>query len=388
MATKGRTHRPAGDGSIYQRRSDGRWVAAITVLGHGQKYLYARTKEEARQKLREALRKQEQGLPVTVKRQTVAQYLDQWLEDAVRPSVRPRTYASYAQMVRLHVKPALGHHQLAQLTPQHVQAFIKAKSASRSQKSGAPLAPRTVNYLRAILRQALNQAVKWDLVTRNVAQPASPVRAEQRKARRLTADECRALLIAARGDRLEALYVVTLAAGLRQGEALGLEWSDVDLDRGTLTLRTQLQRIDGQYELDPLKTDRSLRALPLLPLAVDVLRGHRARQNEERLVAGSTWQNDRSLIFTTRQGAPLNARVAVSNFKALLKRADVPDITFHGLRHSCASLLAYLNVHPSVIQAILGHSTSRLTMDVYTHVDPSMLRDAADRMQRLLSVST
>jgi integrase len=164
-----------------------------------------------------------------------------------------------------------------------------------------------------------------------------------------------------------------------------LQWSDVDLDSGTLTLRMQLQRIDGEYDLNLLKTHRSRRVLPLLPLAVEALRAHRTRQLEERLVSGANWQNDRDLIFTTKDGAPLNARVAVSKFKALLKRAELPDVTFHGLRHSCASLLAYLNVHPSVLMAILGHSTSRLTMDLYTHVDPSLLRDAAVKMQALLA---
>ncbi len=179
--------------------------------------------------------------------------------------------------------------------------------------------------------------------------------------------------------------MVTLATGIRQGEALGLHWGDVDLDQGTLTLRTQLQRVDGKYDLEPLKTERSRRVLPLLPLAVDSLRRHHTQQIEERLVSGPDWQNERDLIFTTRDGAPLNARVAVSKFKALLRRADLPDVTYHGLRHSCASLLAYLDVHPSVIMAILGHSTSRLTMDLYTHVDPSLLRDAAVKMQDLLA---
>jgi integrase len=376
-APKGKSHRGAREGSIYQRKSDGRWVAAITVPGKGQRSLYARTREEARQKLREAVRKQEQGLPVSVKRHMVGEFLDMWLEEAVKPSVRPRTYDSYTQMVRLHIKPTLGHYQLAQLTPQDVQKFLRHKLAAK-------LSPRTVQYLRAILRIALNQAVQWDMVTRNVAALTKPPRPQRHETRTLNPEQSIALLQGARGDRLEALYVVTLVTGIRQGEVLGLRWSDVDLEAGTITLRKQLQRIDRQYVLTEPKTSNSRRVLPLLPLAVDALRSHRKRQTEERLVAGPAWHNEYELVFTTVAGSPLHWRVVVVRFKALLKHAGLPPVRFHDLRHSCASLLAYLNVHPSVIMAVLGHSTYKLTMDLYTHVDPAALRDAAEKMQVLL----
>lgn len=377
-------HRGAGEGSIYRRRSDGRWVAAITVPGKGQKYLYGKTKEEARRKLREALRNQEHGLPVATRRQSVSQFLTRWLEESIKPSVRPRTYASYAQMVRLHIDPLVGHHQLALLTPQDVQAFLRQKSETKSQREDARLSPRTVQYLRAILRQALGQAMVWGLVTRNVAALTRSPRVEQYEAVTLRPEHAIALLEAARGDRLEALYVLTLVTGIRQAEALGLRWTDVDLEAKTLRLRAQLQRVDGEYELNSPKTSGSRRALPLLPLAVEALREHRDRQFFERQAAGADWTNEHDLVFTTANGAPLNARVAVSGFKSVLKRAELPDVRFHDLRHSCASLLAYLNVHPSVIMTILGHSTWRLTMDVYTHVDQELLLDAADKMQRLL----
>ena len=266
-----------------------------------------------------------------------------------------------------------------------MQAFLKQKSETTGQKSSGKLSPRTVQYLRAVLRQALNQALKWDQVSRNVAELATPPRSVHRDARYLNARQAIALLEAARGDRLEALYALALTTGLRQSEVLGIRWADVDLEGNTLTLRQQLQRIGGRYELNEPKTVRSRRVLPLLPLAVDALRAHRARQVEERLAAGPAWKGELDLVFTTSRGAPLNARVAVSRFKALLKKVGLPeDVRFHDLRHSCASLLAHLGIHPNVVMAILGHSTSRLTMDLYTHVDPSLLRDAAAKMQGLL----
>jgi integrase len=260
-APKGKSHRGAREASIYQRKSDGRWVAAITVPGKRQRFLYARTREEARQKLRDAVRKQEQGLPIAVKRRTVGEFLDTWLEEAVKPSVRPRTYDSYAQMVRLHINPALGHYQLGQLTPEGVQGFLRDKLLAK-------LSPRTVQYLRAILRIGLNQALQWDMVTRNVAALTKPPRPERHETRTLNPEQAITLLQAARGDRLEALYVVTLVTGIRQGEVLGLRSSDLDLDAGTITLRKQLQRIDRQYVLTDPKT-----SIPPRPTLVAPSRG-------------------------------------------------------------------------------------------------------------------
>jgi integrase len=187
--------------------------------------IFGKTQREVREKLTAALRAIDQGEAPITERQTVAQFLDRWLTDVAKPTVRPKTYHSYAALVRLHLAPALGHHQLSKLGPEHVQRMMNQKLASG-------LSPRTVQYLRAVLRRALGQALKWGLVARNVATLVDPPRVVQAEIRPLDPDEARRFLAAVRGDRLEALYAVALALGLR--------WQDIDLDAGVLHVRVAL----------------------------------------------------------------------------------------------------------------------------------------------------
>ena len=187
-----------------------------------------------------------------------------------------------------------------------------------------------------------------------------------------------------RGERLEALYAVALAAGLRQGEALGLHWSDVDLETGTLTVRQTLQRVAGKLELGEAKTDRSPRTLHLPGFAVEALRCHKIRQLEERLQAGPMWQ-DRGLVFTTHTGGPIAKENFRRTWARLLKRAALPAIRFHDLRHSCASLLRAQGADARLIMEILGHSQISTTLDVYTHLFQPAGKDAAGRLDAALS---
>ncbi len=378
----GSKKRGQGEGTIRQR-ADGRWEAMYTyhdATGHmKRRSLYGKTQREVREKLTAALRALDQGDAPITDRQTVAQFLDRWLADVVKPSVRPKTYHSYAQLVRLHLKPALGRHQLAKLLPQHVQGMMNDKLA-------AGLSPRTVQYLRAVLRRALGQALKWGLVARNVATLVDPPRSERHEMQALNPSQAGQFLEAARGDRLEALYRVALSLGLRQGEILGLRWEDVDFDAGTMRVRVQLQRIDGKPRLVDLKTVKSRRTVALPAALVMALKAHRMHQLEERLLAGGRWQ-DWGLVFTSTIGTPLDARNLTTRYKALLKRAGLPDVRFHDLRHSCASLLIAQGVPPRVVMEILGHSQISLTLNTYTHVLLDAQRQAADVMDRLFGTA-
>jgi integrase len=367
------------EGSIH-KRSDGRWVGVLH-LGYidgkrQRKYIYGKTQRDVQAQLTAARAAQQQGQRPTSGRLTVAQYLSRWLTDSVQPSVRPRTYASYAQLVRLHLAPGLGRTQLAQLQPHDVQTFMNRKLASG-------LSPRTVQYLHAILRRALGQALKWGLVHRNVAKLVDPPRVRRPEIHPLTPEQARAFLDAARGDRLEALYSVALAIGLRQGEALGLRWEHIDLDGGELRVRVALQRIAGKLQLVEPKTRQSRRTIPLPQVAVNALRAHRVSQLEERLLAGDRWV-DTGLVFCTPKGTPLDARNVTRRFQKLLKQTDLPHQRFHDLRHTCATLLLVQGVPPRVVMEILGHSQISLTMDTYTHVVPALKREAASRMDALL----
>ena len=294
------TRRGHGEGSIYQR-GDGLWCTAVD-LGYvngkrKRKYIYGQTRKEVADKLKVVLRDQQLGLPITTERQTVEQFLTRWLTDVVEASVRPRTFESYSSTARLHIIPALGRLELTKLTAQHVQALLRTKS-----REG--LSAQSVRNVRAVLRIALNQAVRWDLIPRNVATLVSPPRAERHEVPTFTPEEARQFLAAARGDRLEALFTVALALGLRQGEAFGLRWPDIDLDHGVLRVRTSLQRIHGKLTFTQPKTEKSRRTISLPATTVAALRAHRVRQMEERLAAGSRWE-DHNLVFANTEGKPL-----------------------------------------------------------------------------------
>ena len=201
----------------------------------------------------------------------------------------------------------------------------------------------------------------------------------------MTPEQARAFLDAAHGQRLEALYAVALALGLRQGEALALRWVDLDLDAGFVTVRAGLQRVAGRLVLVEPKTPKSRRTIAAPPIVVAALRAHRSRQLQDRLAAGAAWQ-DLDFVFCTQTGGPLDSRNVTRDFQRSLAKAGLPHMRFHDLRHSCASLLLAQGVHPRVVMETLGHSQIALTLNTYSHVIPVLQREAADRMEAALSV--
>lgn len=213
-----------------------------------------------------------------------------------------------------------------------MDALLRAKSAGG-------LSPRRVAYIRAVLRRALGQALKWNLVSRNVATLVDPPRQVRHEISPLSPDECQRLLVEVRGDRLEALFVVALATGARQGELIGLRWSDLDLDAGTLTVRrARAMQADGSLGFSEPKSEKSRRTISLPAIALVALRAHRLRQLEERLGLGPNWR-DTELVFTTTIGTPLDGAAITHRFQAHLAAAGIPRRRFHDLRHSAATLL-------------------------------------------------
>jgi integrase len=370
------------EGSIYQRESDGKWVGSVSV-DYGlsgkrrRKTVYGKTRKEVSAKLKILLRDQQRGLPIIIERSTVGEFLDKWLENSVKPTVRPRTYASYSDMVRLHITPALGRYQLTKLEPQQVQVFLGAKLDTG-------LSPRTVQYCHAILHRALGQAYKWGLVPRNVASLVDPPRVTRPEVQPLTPDQARQFLASVKGDRLEGLFTILLTLGLRRGEALGLKWADVNLDKKTLVVRASLQRIEGKLTLSETKTDRSHRTLHLPSLTMAALKAHKVRQLEDRLLAGDRWQ-DSGLVFASTVGTPLDPRNINRRFQKALERAGLGHIRLHDLRHSAASLLISQVVHPRAVMEALGHSQISLTMNLYGHVYEQGEEEVANSMDRALT---
>ena len=313
---------------------------------------------------------------VTAQRLTVAALLDQWLESC-KNSIRPMTYVSYEGIVRGHIVPELGTVPIQRLTPQHIDGLL-----ARKLRSG--LSPTRVRYILVVFRVALRRAEKWGLVPRNVAALVAAPKVERQQASSMTLDQARRLLEAASGDRLEGLYCVALALGLRQGEALGLRWRDVDLEHRTLRVDHALQRIEGRLVLTPTKTDRSRRTVAMPATVVEALRRHRAHQREERLAAGGRWPES-DFVFTTIVGTPCDPDNLRRSFRALLKRAALPHFRFHDLRHSAASLLLAQGVAARVVMETLGHSRISVTLDTYSHVTPELQREAATAMDRVFN---
>lgn len=363
------------DGSIFQR-ADGRWAASISLADGKRKTFYGKTRKEVQEKLKVALYEQQQGTLLTGPQQTVEQFLKQWLEDR-RAAIRIRSYERYEELSRLHIIPALGRHQLQKLTAQQVQAFY-------TKKLQEGLSPTTVSGLHALLHKALDDAVRLGAIARNVCDAVSPPRRAHYEIQPLSTEQAQQLLATVDGHPLEALFVLALTTGMRRGEVLALKWQDVNFAQGTLYVRRIFTRRPGNryIEAEP-KTDKSRSSIALAPMVVDRLTQHRVRQLEAKQRAGADWQ-ERDLVFCTSVGTPLNPNKVLDRFKAVLKRADLPEIRFHDLRHSAATMLLSMEVHPKVVQELLGHNQISMTMDIYSHVLPTMQRDAAGKLNDAL----
>jgi integrase len=369
-----------GEGSIT-RRKDGLYMARYTVqtaTGTKRKSLYGKTRNEVSEKLTKAMADRDDGLVFDADNLKVGEYLERWLVDSVLDTVRPTTYERYEQIVRIHVRPALGSVKLKNLTPVHVRGLYR-------EKLEAGLSARTVQYIHVTLHKALKQAVQDGLIPRNATEAVKAPQVRREEMRPLSGDQVKVLLEVARGDRLEALYVLAIHTGLRQGELLGLKWEDVDLESGTLRVRRTLVTAKGGPVLTAPKTKGSRRSVKLTQGAVEALRSHLKHQLQEIDRAGSLWREN-GLMFASESGEPLDRRYLTScRYKALLKRAELPMIRFHDLRHTCATLLLSKNVNPKIVSEMLGHASIAITLDTYSHVLPNMRDQAAAAMEEALS---
>lgn len=371
--------KPSGSGTVY-RRKDGRYEAAVWVTTpNGQrrrKRVYRHTYEEAHEKYVALMRQVHQGYRVATRSQRVDEYLQYWLEEVAKPGVRRTTYAKYETFIRLYLAPGLGKKRLEKLTTADVRAFLNAQRDDG-------VSAHKMQAMHAILRNALQNAMREDLVARNVAALVRIPQAGPREFRPWSVDEAVTFLDSARQHPLYAAFVLVLALGLRRGEVLGIPWDQLDLDDGTVRVRQQLQRVDGELRLTGVKTRRSGRMVPLPDLCIRALRKRKAEQAADRLALGEAWQ-ETGLVFTTRHGTPVEPRNLARTFDLLCERASVRRIRLHDTRHTCASLLAAAGTHPRTIMAILGHSQIGVTTNVYTHVATEDQRAAVGLLGGLL----
>jgi integrase len=376
------SRRANNEGSIHKRERDGRWVATILVgyapSGKPIRKTYVSAKRgEVAEKLKEAMRQHDLGVDLTTEDLTVEAYLLRWLDDAARPTVKESTYMQYRRTVKNHIIPALGRSKLKKLTAMHLNGFYREKLETG-------LAPATVLYMHRVIHKALAQADRWALVVRNVADLVDPPRVAASTVAAFSLEQARAFLVAVRGDRLEALYVVALSVGLRRGEVLALRWEDIDLTNATMSVRRTLTKVEGGWAFAEPKTPSSRRNVKLPAFVVNALDHHKDQQKKEREDA-LHW-SDPGLVFCTEIGTVIDGRNLLAKFKGKLKAAGLkPDeFTFHGLRHSAATLMLALGVQPKVVQETLGHSRIAVTIDLYSHVLPHLQDEAAAKMDALL----
>ncbi len=373
------SRRANGEGSLW-RRTDGRWCGAAyaqTTKGTRKRvYVYGRTRTEAREKLTALQRDLDRGVRVPAENWTVEAYLTHWLETVVRPHKAPKTHQGYELVVRRHILPVLGRKRLRGLSVPDVRNLV---DELREQGMGT----RGVQQTHAVLRNALQSAMRDELVVRNVAKLVQVQTPTYEVGRGLSVAQARTLLRHTRTDRLHALYVLAIYLGLRRGEVLGLRWVDVDLEQEFLSVTHTLQRVGGELRFQPPKTRSSRRTVPLPGPCLEALRAHRVAQDKERLAAGSRWR-DEDMVFATTVGTPIEPDNLSRSWYKVRAVLGEPAPRFHDMRHTCVSLLLAEGAPPHVVQQIIGHSAIDVTMTIYAHASLDEKRTALSRLgQRL-----
>lgn len=353
--------RPHGEGTITYWEEKKLWVAKFTLPNGKRKTKYGKTQKEVKEWLREQIEAVSNGVWVEKENITFSDFIDRYMSDVAAHTLRPKTIESYASLIRIHIKPALGELKLNAIRPDQLQGLY-------SLKLNQGLSKRTVQYIHSIVHKILDQAMKWGLVARNVADMVSAPSPGKKAPQTLTAPQVKRLLEVVKGDRLYPLYVLAVTTGMREGELLGLRWEDVDLGKGVIHVRQAVQQLTGRgLVITEPKTAKSKRTIRLSVYGIDALPN-----------PGS------GLIFHTASGKPIGPRNLIRHFRKACLKAGLPQMPFHSLRHTFASLLLSQNVHPKVVQEMLGHSTITLTLDTYSHMLPDMQDGAVSKMNDLL----
>ena len=370
-------------GSIM-KRGKGSWTVVVDVgrdpVTGKRRQLWRSVKgpkRDADALLAQLVHQRETGIDAPPGRLTVAEFLQRWLTSYAKPNTAPKTYQRYEELVRIHIVPVLGEVPLSKLRPLHVQAVYR--EVNRKGRSA-----RTALHCHRVLREALQHAVKWQLLSRNPADAVDAPRAERYEIPALEADEVRRLLSVAEDNRLGTLIHLAVMTGLRMGELLGLRWRDVDLEHGAIAVRQTCQWLPRQgFIFRSPKTYRSARPVSVPDGIVERLREHRASQLEKRLAAGSAYESH-DLVFANALGTPIHPNTLRDAWIKVAAKAGL-KLRFHDLRHIHASLLLQQGVHPKVVSERLGHSAVGITLDTYSHVVPSLDAEVANRLEEMLA---
>jgi integrase len=328
------------------------------------------TRKEADRKLRDILASIDKGLPVDAGKLSLREMLQRWLRDYVVPNTRARTAERYESDIRLHIDPAIGHIQLSRLSPADIQAM-----EARLLETGK--SARSVQHIHAVLREALKHALRWGLVFRNPAEAVDPPRPSRPEIQPPNADAVWGILEAAKETSYYSALFFMAFTGCRRGEALGLRWTDIDLENCNAAIVQSLQRVKGQgLVFQAPKSAKSRRAISLDSDTIDMLHEHRGKQLLRQVELGGAY-SDQGLVFPGPLGGPIDPSVLTRTFEKLVRRMGLTNTRLHDLRHFHATLLLQQGTNPKIVQERLGHSSFVITMDTYSHVAPGLQKQAS-----------
>ena len=359
--------RSRGEGSLYFLKSKGLWVSNITLPDGTRKVKYGKKQSDVRTHHLTTLNELRQGILPKNDVITVSEFMSNYMETVGKNTLRPRTQEIYASFLKVHINPSLGKIRLTELGPQQLQTFYR-------QKIESGLSKRTVQLLHSTIRRALNQAVKWGMLSRNVCSLVDAPRPSKRSPTFFTKEQLNIFLDSVKDHRWYPIYVLLVYGGFREGEALGIHVEDCDMKNRAINVRHAVLTLKGGLVITEPKTESSKRVVTLPKFAYEELKKHLEQSNKKQ-----------GLIFTTGSGKPVSPRNLIRHFKLALKAAGLPDIRVHDLRHSHASLLLSAGVNPKIVQERLGHASIVLTLNTYSHVIPSLQESAAEKIDELMS---
>ena len=365
-----RKRRSRGEGSIYFLEKKGLWVSKITLPDGTRKVKYGKYQKDVREHHQTAMNHLRQGVLPKDDKMTISQFATSYMKTVGKHTLRQKTIEGYSSLIRVHIIPSIGKVRLSELRPDHLQTLY-------SQKLESGLSRRTVHFIPSIIHKFLDQALKWGLVVRNVADLVDAPTPQRRNLTVWNKEEVNRFLdyTEVHDPRFYPAFLLCIYGGFREGEVLGIHRSDVNLDRGTVTVNHAAQYLLGKgVIITQPKTDRSRRSVKIPKSTLIVLKGHMEGLKENQ-----------RLLFTTDSGKPINPRFLIKHFKDDLRGAGLPEIRLHDLRHTSATLLLSANVHPKVVQERLGHSTITLTLDTYSSVLPDIQDEAAEKLDVYLS---
>lgn len=400
-----------GEGSIVLL-SDGRWQGRVRTTDaktgkQSRIAVYGKTQKEAREKLKKVIKDLENGIAKHTSKMTFGEWLDYWLENHIKRQRRLTTWENYSTIVRLHIKPILGDIKISKLQPSDFQELYnhkldkgrvkredcakKGNSANKhnrvKEEAGVEKSPglsaKTVGLIHLVCHSALKQAIRENVISRNPTEATTTPKKVKKEIQPMNEEQIRQFLLASKQDRLSAAFYLLISTGLRRGELLGLKWSDIDLEAGTLHIQRSLVKTNTeQAKFHPTKTAKSQRLVPLTPDVVAELKLHKAKQEEESAKLGEAYA-DNDMVFCRADGVLLYPDVLDNKFHSLLEKAGLPRFRVHDLRHTFATMMLKQDVHAKVVQEILGHSNIGVTLDTYSHVLPGLKEDAMTKMQSI-----